>query len=271
MLLGGIAVLSAVLAVILTIGGSVWLLPVWFAACYAGLFLLAFLFFVAVCYCVPRDRKQESDSTFYRFVTRLYVEALIQLMGVRVTATGLEKTPKDGRFLLVCNHQFAADPGILLHYFRRSQLAFISKKENHDLFCVGPLMSHILCQELDRENDRQALQVILKCIRILKEDKASVAVFPEGGTNHDDKLHPFRPGVFKIAQKANVPIVVCTLNNTRPIVHNGLRLKKTPVSLHLVEVIPPEALAGQTTQQIADRVYDIMLADLGEEFRAPGI
>ena len=270
MLLYGIGVVSLVLAVVLTIGHAWWLLPLWFAGCYALLFVLAFLFLVVVSYCVPLDRKQEEDSPFYRGVIRVYVEALIQLMGVRVRAAGLEKTPREGRFLLVCNHQFAADPGILLHYFRRSQLAFISKKENHDLFCVGPLMSHILCQELDRENDRQALQVILKCIRILKEDKASIAVFPEGGTNHDALLHPFRPGVFKIAQKANVPIVVCTLNNTRPIIHNGLRLKKTDVDLHLVEVIPAEELKGQTTQQIADRVYNIMLADLGEEFRAQG-
>lgn len=271
MLLNGIAVISAVLAVLLTVGKAIWLLPVWFIACYAGLFLLAFLFLVVVSYCVPLDREQESDSPFYRSVIGLYVEALIGLMGVRIKTSGLEKTPKEGRFLLVCNHQFAADPGILLHCFRNSQLAFISKKENHSLFCVGPLMSHILCQELDRENDRQALQVILKCIRIIKEDKASVAVFPEGGTNHDDKLHPFRAGVFKIAQKANVPIVVCTVNNTRPIIHNGLRLKKTDVDLHLVDVIPTEELKGKTTAQIADRVYDIMLADLGEEYRAPGI
>lgn len=268
MLLYGIGVLSLILAVVLTLGHSWWLLPVWFAGCYGALLLLAFGFLVVVSYCVPRDEKQEKDSPFYRCVIRFYVEALMQLLSVRVRPTGLEKTPKDGRFLLVCNHQFAADPGILLHYFRRSQLAFISKKENHDLFCVGALMSHILCQELDRENDRQALQVILKCIRILKEDKASVAVFPEGGTNHDDKLYPFRAGVFKIAQKAEVPIVVCTLNNTRPIIRNGIRLKKTLVDLHLVEVIPAEELKGQSTQQIADRVYDLMLRDLGEEYRA---
>lgn len=268
MLLKGIGVLSAVIAVALSVGNSWWMLPVWFAAAYGVLFLLAFLFLVVVSYCVPVDREQESDSPVYRGIIGLYVEALIQLMGVRVKTAGLEKTPKEGRFLLVCNHQFAADPGILLHYFKDSQLAFISKKENRGLFCVGRLMSHILCQELDRENDRQALQVILKCIRIIKEDKASVAVFPEGGTNHDALLYPFRPGVFKIAQKANVPIVVCTLNNTRPIIRNGLRLKKTRVDLHLVDVIPAEALKGRTTTQIAEQVYALMLADLGEEFRA---
>ena len=267
MLLGSILVLSLVLAVLGCLGGAIWLLPVYFLGYFAGLLLLAFLFLVVVSYVVDPDKEQENDDPFYRWVIALYVEALIQIMQVRVHTEGLEKTPKEGRFLLVCNHQFLADPGVLLHYFKDSQLAFISKQENRDMFCVGRLMHKILCQTLDRDNDRQALKVILKCIQIIKEDKASIAVFPEGGTNHDDKLHPFRPGVFKIAQKANVPIVVCTLNNTRPIIKNAMKLKGTDVTLHLVGVIPAEELKGRTAVDISNQVYDMMLADLGEENR----
>ena len=267
MLLGSITVISLILAVWEALGGVLWLLPVYFLENFAGLALLAFLFLVVVSYIVDLDKEQEADDPFYRWVIAVYVEALIQIMQVRVHPQGLEKTPKDGRFLLVCNHQFLADPGVLLHYFRDSQLAFISKQENRDLFCVGRLMHKILCQTLDRDNDRQALKVILKCIQIIKEDKASIAVFPEGGTHHDDKLHPFRPGVFKIAQKANVPIVVCTLNNTRPIIKNAAKLKGTDVTLHLVGVIPAEDLKGRTAVDISNQVYEMMLSDLGEENR----
>ena len=268
MLLKSITIISAVFAVLECMGGNLLLLPLAFAGNFLGLLILALLFLVVVSYIVDPNMEQEADDPFYRRVVSVYVEALIQLLQVRVTATGLEKTPKDGRFLLVCNHQFMADPGILLHYFRDSQLAFISKQENRDMFCVGRLMHKILCQTLDRDNDRQALKVILKCIQIIKEDKASIAVFPEGGTNHDDKLHPLKPGVFKIAQKANVPIVVCTLNNTRPIMKNGLKLKPTEVSLHLLDVIPAAELQGKTTVDIAQRVYHMMLEDLGSEYAA---
>ncbi len=267
MLLGSIAAASLALAVLEVLGGVFWLLPVYFLGNFAVLAALAFLFLVAVSYIVDPDKEQENDDPFYRAVIALYVEALIQIMQVRVRPEGLEKTPKEGRFLLVCNHQFLADPGVLLHYFKDSQLAFISKQENRDMFCVGRLMHKILCQTLDRDNDRQALKVILKCIQIIKEDKASVAVFPEGGTNHDDKLHPFRPGVFKIAQKANVPIVVCTINNTRAIFRNAAKLRVTDVPLRLVGVIPAEELKGRTAVDIAGQVYDMMLSDLGEEFR----
>ena len=267
MLLGTITAVSAILAVLQALGGVLWLLPLYFLGNFATLALLAFLFLVVVSYAVDLDKEQEEDDPFYRRVANLYAEALIQIMQVRVAPRGLEKTPKEGRFLLVCNHQFLADPGVLIHHFKDSQLAFISKQENRDLFCVGRLMHKFLCQTLDRDNDRQALKVILKCIQIIKEDKASIAVFPEGGTHQDDKLHPLRPGVFKIAQKANVPIVVCTIQGTRGIFKNAAKLRPTHVELHLVGVIPAEELKGRTAVDISNQVYDMMLADLGEELK----
>ena len=269
MLLGGIALLSIIFAVGMTLGfgWGLWLLPVVFAGSFLVLGLAAFAFLLVICALVDVNKPQEKDSRFYRSVMYVYIEALISLVLVRLHTKGLEKTPKEGRFLLVCNHLFLADPGILLHCFKKSQLAFISKQENIDMPIVGKFLHKIMCQTLDRDNDRQALKVILKCIQLLKEDQVSVGVFPEGYTSKDGKLHHFRPGVFKIAQKAGVPIVVCTIQNTRDIFHNLKKMKATDVCLHLVEVIPAEALAGRTTTEISDMVYDSMLKDLGDAYR----
>ena len=269
MLLKGIAAFSLILAVIihLTCQMVLWQTVLMFAFIWLVLMGLAFGFLWLCCRAVDQEKPQEEDSSFYRAIMYLYIEALITLVGVRIHTEGLEKTPKDGRFLLVCNHLFLADPGILLHCFKKSQLAFITKKENQSMFIVGPIMHKILCQPLDRENDRSALKTILRCIPLIKEDKVSVGVFPEGYTSKDGKLHHFRSGAFKIAQKANVPIVVCTIRNTRMIFKNLAKLKKTDVPVHLVEVIPAEELKGKTTVEIADRVYEAMIADLGENFR----
>ena len=174
-------------------------------------------------------------------------------------------TPKDGRFLLVCNHINDIDPAVLLKFFKKSQLAFISKQENRTKFVIGPVMHKILCQPINRENDREALKTILKCIQIIKEDKASIAVFPEGYTSMDGLLHPFRCGVFKIAQKANVPIVVCTLQDTQYVLKNALKLKPSKVELHLVGVIPAEELKGRTAVDIGEQVHKMMAEDLGPD------
>ena len=270
MLLKGIAVVSAFAACMIAIPAGIsplWVLPLSAALFVLGLGL-ALAFIWLCCRAVDMEKEQEEDSKFYRIMMDLYIEALVSLVLVRIHTKGLEKTPKEGRFLLVCNHLFLADPGILLNCFRHSQLAFVTKKENQSMFLIGPIMHKILCQPIDRENDRAALKTILKCISLIKEDKVSIGVFPEGYTSKDGKLHPFRPGVFKIAQKANVPIVVCTLQNTKPIFKNLKKLKKTHVELHLVDVITPEEYKGMSTVEISDCVYERMIADLGEDFRA---
>ena len=242
-----------------------WVLPVSYIG---GVLLLAALIFGFVLLCeraVDPDKPQEEDSRFYRFLVNLIAEAALPILSVRMHVEGLEKTPKQGRFLLVCNHLNEMDPVVLLHFFKKSQLTFISKQENRDMFVVGRFMHKIQCQLMNRENDREALKTILKCVQIIKEDKASVAVFPEGYIKPDRKLHHFRSGVFKIAQKTKVPIVVCTLRNTQHVFYNGLRLKPTDVYLHLVDVVQPEDYAELTTVELGNQIYEMMARELGPE------
>ena len=276
MLIGIVSALSAVsAAMICVLTGAfsdtdwLWLLP----ASFAGSFLLvsALYFFLLwfLCAIVDMEKPQEKDNKFYRVITTMTAQAATKILLMKVHTQGMEKLPKEGRFLLVCNHLDNLDPVTLLAFFPKSQLAFISKRENDQLFLVGKLMHKILCQPINRENDREALKTILKCIQILKEDKASIAVFPEGYTSMDGLLHPFRSGVFKIAQKANVPIVVCTLQDTNKPFKNILKLKPTPVHLHLVDVIPAEELKGVTAVEIGNRVHKLMADDLGPDLVLP--
>ena len=268
MLLRIIAGLALVLccAACFVCGTALWILPVLYIGCCLILLLLAFLVLCAFSAAVDPEKPQEQDSSLYRRVMYLYIEALIPLVGLKIETAGLEKTPKEERFLLVCNHQNESDPGILLHFFKNSQLAFISKKENKTMFVVGNFMHKILCQLVNRENDRDALKTILKCIQLIREDKVSVGVFPEGGILVKDKLSHFRSGVLKIAQKTGVPIVVCTLKGTSDLFHNMKRLKRTHVRLHLVDVIPAEEAASSNTVELGERIYQLMLDDLGPEY-----
>ena len=272
MLLGGITLISALVAAAFCFGFDafaglawLWLLPVTFVGTFLVGLAAVFLFVYFACELVDQDVPQEHDSKFYRKMTYLIIDLLIPLVRAKIHTKGLENTPKDGRFVLVCNHLHLADPVLLMGYFRQSQLAFISKQENRDMFIIGKLMHRLMCQTLDRDNDRQALKVILKCIQLIKEDEVSIGVFPEGYTSKDGKLHHFRNGVFKIAQKANVPIVVCTIQGTRDLFHNLKRLKPTDIELHLVGVVPAEELKGKTTIEIGERVHAMMAEDLGPE------
>ena len=267
MLLGSIAGISLILAVLRTLGDPFWVLPIYFVVSYVELAVLVLAQLFVMCKLVDLEKPQEKDNAFYRFMMYLYVDALVTIFKAKIHTEGLEKTPQEGRFLLVCNHQHMADVGILISKFKKSKIAFISKKENRDLPVIGKIMHMTSSQTLDREDDRQALRVILKCIQLVKDKEVSMAVFPEGTRSKTGKLLPFRNGAFKIAQKANVPIVVCTINGTSDLFRNLKKLKTTHIHLHLVDVIQPEELKGKTTAEIGQRVYEMMIGDLGEEFR----
>ena len=272
MLLGIFTVVSVLFGLLLcALTGSfvslhwLWVLPVGFLGCFLLCLLGVFFFLLIACKLVDLDKPQEEDDPFYRNLAYAFIDLISSLAQMHVHTEGLEMTPKDGRFLLVCNHINDIDPAVLLKFFKKSQLAFISKQENRTKFVIGPVMHKILCQPINRENDREALKTILKCIQIIKEDKASIAVFPEGYTSMDGLLHPFRCGVFKIAQKANVPIVVCALQDTQYVLKNALKLKPSKVELHLVGVIPAEELKGRTAVDIGEQVHKMMAEDLGPD------
>lgn len=270
MLFTGMIIISVLTAALTCIGGnaglhSLWLAPVSFLGSFISLLILAFLFLWGSSLLVDMKKPQKHDSCFYRTMVNLIVELALTVAQVRIHTKGLEQTPQSGRFLLVCNHIHDFDPAILLRHFKKSQLAFIGKQEVREMFLVGKIMHKFLCQFINRENDKEALKTILTCIRLIKEDEVSIAVFPEGYIKPDRKLHHFRSGVFKIATKTQVPIVVCTLTNTLHIPKNLMKLKPTDVDLHLLKTIQPEEYAGMTTVEIADMVYHMMAEDLGPE------
>ena len=275
MLLGTLVALSLIVgaAVCFATGAFaasawIWMLPAVTLGCLLVLLGSAFGFLMYLCKRVDQDVPQEEDDKFYRIVANLIIESALPVLRIHVKMSGLEKMPKEGRFLLIANHTDNSDPIILLYCLAKYQLAFVSKRENRDMFVIGPMMHKLQCQLINRENDREALKTILRCIQILKEDKASVAVFPEGGIDDDLLLHKFKPGVFKIAQKANVPIVVCTLKNTKVVVKNLMKWKRSDVEMKVLDVIPVEEIKGVTTVDIAQRCYEMMAEDLGPDLVA---
>lgn len=242
-----------------------WLLPIGIAGAFFLLVLLAFGVFALICAFIDPDKPREKDTPWFRKMVLSYIHTILTVLPVKVCAEGLEKIPTDGRFLLVCNHLDNIDPAFLLHCFPKSQLAFVAKRETRDMPLVNKVMPMLLCQLLNRENDKEALKTILKCIQLLKTNTVSIGIFPEGGINRYRKLKHFRPGVFKIAQKANVPVVVCTLQNTNLAIPRLLKLKGTTIHLHLLDVIPAEEITTHTTVEVAERVYKMMAEDLGQE------
>lgn len=122
----------------------------------------------------------------------------------------------------------------------------------------GKIMHRCSAVSLDRDNIRQAAKAILQAAELIKSDTAAMGIYPEGTRNHGEGLLPFKAGAFKIAKKAECPIVVAVIENSEYVMKNA-PFKKTDVYLQILDVLPVEYVMGHTTAQLNEVSYNMML------------
>ena len=203
--------------------------------------ILSFTFRKEVYENIPKGRKK---------LFNLGVEFIIDIVGVKVKYSGLEKLPKDTKFLIVANHRGIFDAVLLCHTFRKEKFVAVSKPENFTLPIAGPWIKGMGHLAIDRENNRNALKTILKCIKYIEEDTYSIGICPEGTRNKGEGLLPFKSGCFKIASKAKCPLVICTITNADKVFKN-FPFKKTIMEFNIVDVIEYEDLKDLSTHELA--------------------
>ena len=243
---------------------SWWLVPLIFISFFVGFVILQFAIVMIMVFTTNLQKSPDKGAKLFRALLKSCLSIIVFLGRVKINTIGTEKLPEDGRMLFVCNHQHDFDPAVILSVFPDSEIAFIGKKEiKVEMPLIARFMHRLYSLFIDREHDREAAKTIIQAIKQIKEDKVSMAVFPEGYTSKSCELLPLRNGCFKIAIKTNVPIVVCVLNNTQSIPSRLFR-KRSEVEFRLLDVIYPEQYEGMNTTQIGDIVYEKMYTALKE-------
>ena len=183
---------------------------------------------------------------------------------IRLTIKGRNKFPTTERFLLVCNHKSRFDSMIITQFFGKRDIAFLTKRDNMKIPLAGRLMNRICYLPLDREDKFQSLNQMRRAEMLLKENVSSVGVFPEGTRIPDDIiLGEFHEGVFNIALKAKVPILVCIVRHTHDVQRNW-PWKATHVELNILGLIAYEEIEGKTAKDVSDEVHELMINALQE-------
>lgn len=235
----------------------------WLLGTVLGLAALYIIILTVSALLVDRRREYDKDSRYYRFLLNSATAAAVWLLGIHVSAKGLEKLPEDGRFLLVGNHRSNFDPILTWHVMKKRQLAFISKPENFKIPIFGRIIQRCCFMPIDRENPRNAVKTIDRAAGLLRADEVSVAVYPEGTRSKTCVLLPFHNGAFKIAKKAGVPIAVAAIQGTESIHKNCFR-RRSRVRLAIADVIPAEVVKENRTDVIGERVRKVLTDALDE-------
>lgn len=226
--------------------------------------ILPVLFLTLVTLPINPKKEYESESPFYRKLLTGLSVILFKITRVKFVVAGEERIPPSGRFLLVGNHRSNFDPITSWTLLRkRSNISFVSKEENFKIPWFGRIIRRCCFMAIDRDNPRNAMKTLHKAAEMIKEDRASVGIYPEGTRSRDLKLLPFHNGVFKIAREANVPIVAVAMRGTETVKKN-FPFRSTTIYVDYVDVITAEEAAALKNAEIGERVRQSLMSVLGE-------
>lgn len=221
-----------------------------------GLFSLLFLYllFLGICaLLVDPEKEYNKNSPFYRFLLDSATVVAMKLLRIRVHVSGREKIPEDTKVLFVGNHRSNFDPIVTWYALKKWKIAFVSKPSNFKIPFFGRIIRKCCFMPIDRENPRKAIPTINRAAKLLRKQEVSIGIYPEGTRSKSCELLPFHNGVFKIAQKAEMPVVVLCVTGTEKVAKRT-PFRRTDVYLDVLEVFSAQSIKETKTEIIGTSV-----------------
>ena len=169
-----------------------------------------------------------------------------------------ENLPKEGPVVFISNHQSYADILSFLYNIKNHQVAFIAKDSLEKIPIFGKWILRIRGLYIHRGDARASLKIINEGVDYLKQG-FSLVIFPEGTRSRSSKLGEFKPGSFKLATKARVPVVPVTLNGGyRTYEERGAVTKGCHIDFMVHEPILTKDMSRQELAELPHRVEEII-------------
>ena len=229
-----------------------------------GFFALYALWFVSLSWFVDKSKPQPKPNRFYLAVFVETMALYFRLARIEIRVRGKNKVPAYGNFLMVSNHLSDHDFMSMLIALRHRSIAFVSKPENFDKPVIGKILHKSGFLAINRQEARAALTTIREVSERMKTMPVSYGVFPEGTRNRESNkvLLPFHEGVFLMAKKAGVPIVIVRVTGTDQ-VKKRAPWRKTKVYVDFVDVIDADTVKATRSHELSEMVRERMEAAEG--------
>jgi len=170
--------------------------------------------------------------------------------------------PADPRrpYLVVSNHESFVD--ILLISHLPWEMKWLSKAELFRIPVLGWLMRLAGDIPVDRGNPRAAAEAMVRCKAILRDEKVSVIIFPEGTRSETDEMLPFKDGAFRLAIDAGVPILPLAVSGAATALRkHDWRFGHSIAEGRVLQPVETEGLARADIGALRDRVWQMIAAE----------
>lgn len=109
--------------------------------------------------------------------------------------------------ILVCNHTSHLDGPVVNTVFHPHRIHSLAAKDRFEQKGFGFFLRRTYCIPINRKSPSD-ISWIHASLKVLKVDKESVAIYPEGRHGEHRKQLPFHSGVTTLAFLAGVPVVL---------------------------------------------------------------
>ena len=239
----------------------VFLLPLYYVAAYFLLIVLYIIFITIVAWFLNKKKVAEKPNKFFYGVIRETAILSLFFSRCKVKKINMNLEPKKKRYLVVSNHKSNYDPIILFKCLKEDPIICVTKPEIFDYSVVGRWVRYSGFIPIVRDDIYQSIEAINTASKYIKENKASICIYPEGKRNYNDELLDFHPGSFKIAYKAKCPIIIASTKNSMEIKKN-FPFKRTKVTFKIIEVLEYEDYKDKSTSEIAKYAKNLIEEDL---------
>lgn len=181
---------------------------------------------------------------------------------VNIDVHGSENIPSKDGFMFFPNHQGLYDVLAIIEACPRP-FSVVAKKEIANIPFLKQVFACMRAYMLDREDVRQAMQVIIDVTKEVKKGR-NYLIFAEGTrSKNGNTVGTFKGGSFKSATKAQCPIVpVALIDSFKPFDTNSA--KPVTVQVHFLKPLEYEEYKDMKTTEIASLVQERIQKTINE-------
>jgi 1-acyl-sn-glycerol-3-phosphate acyltransferase len=232
----------------LEIFGRIWAL--WGILTFVTTFLIIFLPSM-VAHLIPGKKGQD----YFIWVSRIWMNIWLALVGCPVTIHGREKFIKGQTYIVVFNHNALLDVPLSAPYVPGGNKTIAkSSFTKVPIFGFFYARGAILVNRKDERSRRKSYEAMRKVLR----DGIHMCLYPEGTRNRtQEPLKPFYDGAFKLAIDSGKSIIPCVLVGTKKAmpIHKTFYLIPTRLHMHFLD---PVSVENKDTATLKKEVFDYM-------------
>jgi 1-acyl-sn-glycerol-3-phosphate acyltransferase len=189
--------------------------------------------------------------------TRWFGRRVVDLLDIRLHASGAERVPLGRAYVYMSNHQSHLDIPMLYATLPSPTIRMLGKKELFQIPLWGRGLRAAEFIEVDRSNHAAAMKSIEYAKRLVR-DGVSIYLAPEGTRSRDGRIGPLKKGGFHLALDTEAPIVPVAIRGTIDILPRGARSARLGQDVH-VTIGAPIPVEGRDLDGLSKEVKDFLV------------